>query len=84
MIRILLVLFFFFIILMFLMGFSVFRTMKNIFSGGEKKNTQRRQTNKNTSGSQRSSRQEYDIPSRKKIFTKDEGEYIEYEEVKDK
>jgi len=69
------------------MGFSVLRTFKNIlFGSGEKKGKQqRKQTNKKSSSGQRSSgRSSYDSspPAKKKIFTKDEGEYVDYEEVK--
>ena len=68
MFKFLFVMFFFFILLVFLMGFSILRTFKNILFGSGssgKKGEQRRQTS-----------------SRKKIFAKDEGEYVDYEEVK--
>ena len=75
MFKFLFVMFFFFILLVFLMGFSILRTFKNILFGSGssgKKGEQRRQT-----------REEYaSQASRKKIFAKDEGEYVDYEEVK--
>ena len=53
MFKFLFVIFFFFILLVFLMGFSILRTFKNIFFGSgnsTRKGEQRRQTNSNTSG----------------------------------
>lgn len=82
--------FFFFILLVFLMGFSVLRTFKNILFGrgdsGKKSGGQRRQTSSN-SAQQRSNTSEMEeeaarAAARKKIFTKEEGEYVDYEEVK--
>jgi hypothetical protein len=65
--------FFFVILLTLLMGFSVLRTIKNVlFGSSPRKNTrqqQRQTTQKKTT-------------TRKKIFDKGEGEYIDYEEVK--
>lgn len=83
------VMFFFFVLLVFLMGFSILRTFKRILFGSgnsAKKGGQRRKAS-HSSSSQRSSAssvdEEYSSPiSRKKIFTKDEGEYVDYEEVK--
>ena len=80
--------FFFFILLVFLMGFSILRTFKNILFGSGssgKKGEQRRQTSGYSSNarSNSSAREEYaSQASRKKIFAKDEGEYVDYEEVK--
>ena len=78
MFKFLFVMFFFFILLVFLMGFSILRTFKN-------KGEQRRQTSGYSSDarSNSSAREEYaSQASRKKIFAKDEGEYVDYEEVK--
>ena len=81
MFKFLFVMFFFFILLVFLMGFSILRTFKNILFGSGssgKKGEQRRQTSGYSSA-----REEYASQgSRKKIFAKDEGEYVDYEEVK--
>lgn len=88
MFKFLFVMFFFFILLVFLMGFSILRTVKNILFGSVssgKKSGQHRQTSGYSSNahSGKSSREEYSSKSsRKKIFTKDEGEYVDYEEVK--
>ena len=85
MFKFLFVMFFFFILLVFLMGFSILRTFKNmLFGSGNssgKKGEQSRQTN---SGQQQSHTAEEDSVSanRKKIFAKDEGEYVDFEEVK--
>lgn len=89
MIRFLFIVFALFFLLMFLMGFSVVRTFKGLFFGsGNKRNTQQRPGNRNTSSSnrqqQQQARQEQENASlRKKIFNKDEGEYVDYEEIKD-
>lgn len=80
--------FFFFILLVFLMGFSILRTFKNILFGSGscgKKGEQCRQTSGYSSNTHNnnSARGEYaSQASRKKIFTKDEGEYVDYEEIK--
>ena len=92
MFKFLFVIFFFFILLVFLMGFSILRTFKNIFFGSgnsTRKGEQRRQTNSNTSGHRSTTTTARDDDDdrtpyvhRKKIFAKDEGEYVDYEEVK--
>ena len=85
MFKFLFVMFFFFILLVFLMGFSIFKNI--LFGSGSsgKKGEQRRQTSGYSSDarSNSSAREEYASQvSRKKIFAKDEGEYVDYEEVK--
>lgn len=80
------VMFFMFLILLFLLGFSVLRTFKNILFGkgssasrGEqrrKASSSSRQHNSSTSGTQQNA------SIRKKIIGEDEGEYVDYEEVK--
>lgn len=75
-------LFFLFVLMMFLLGFSVVRTFKNILFGGstDRKRETHRRTNRNaTSKEDHTQRTE---TSRKKIFTKDDGEYVDYEDVK--
>ena len=83
------VIFFFIILLGFLLGFSVLRMLKNILFGSGSKDKratgQRRTTNNSQAESRSSARDEQEYArsgSRKKIFTKDEGEYVDYEEVK--
>ena len=53
-------------------------------SSNTKKGEQRRQTSSYSSGQHHSNTAEDDYISvnRKKIFTKDEGEYVDFEEVK--
>lgn len=87
MFKFLFVMFFFFILLVFLMGFSILRTFKNMLFGSGNSNTkkgeQRRQTSSYSSGQHHSNRSDdYISVNRKKIFTKDEGEYVDFEEVK--
>ncbi|MCD7975962.1 MAG: DUF4834 family protein [Tannerellaceae bacterium] len=85
MFKFLFMIFFLFLLLVFLMGFSILRTFKNLLFGsgnkGQKSEQRRRTGNRQTSGQQRS-RNEYTTSQKKKIFTPDEGEYIDYEEVK--
>ncbi|MDR1880313.1 MAG: DUF4834 family protein [Tannerellaceae bacterium] len=87
MIRIVLFLFFFFLLLMFLMGFSVVRMFRNMLFGNganeRKPGQQQRPGNKKNAGQSRTSRQPQDAPPRRKLFPKDEGEYVDYEEVKE-
>ena len=82
MFKFLFVMFFFFVLLLFLMGFSVVRTFKRMLFGNPKSETYRRQAN-TSSSRQQSDRQENMAASKKKLISKDEGEYVEYEEVKD-
>lgn len=89
MLKFVFVLFFFFCLLVFLMGFSILRTFKDLFFGGGSSNArkggQRRQAGSNSGGqrqSRPSSEPDYTSANRKKIFTKDEGEYVDFEEVK--
>ena len=89
MFKFLFVMFFFFILLVFLMGFSILRTFKNmLFGSGSssgKKGEQRRQTSSYAGGQQSShdtNEEDYETANRKKIFAKDEGEYVDFEEVK--
>ena len=80
MFRILFIIFLFGFILLSLLGFSVLRSFKEFFFGSPKskqraasQNRQRNQT-KNSTNSQKQ--------SRKKVIAADEGEYVDYEEVK--
>ncbi|MDR0537766.1 MAG: DUF4834 family protein [Tannerellaceae bacterium] len=67
-------LFFFFILLIFLLGFSFVRTiLRFLFGTGSSNNSQRKQQQKTSKRP----------TPHKKIFNKDEGEYVDYEEVKD-
>lgn len=88
MFKFLFVIFFFFLLLVFLMGFSILRTFKNLLFGSGnsgKKGEQRRQPSSNASGQSQSrdtSEEDTAAANRKKIFTKEEGEYVDFEEVK--
>ena len=86
MFKFLFVLFFFFILLLVLMGFSVLRMFKNFLFGSEssgRKSKKGHQTSHTSSRSSSSSREEPTVHvHRKKIFTEDDGEYVDYEEVK--
>ena len=91
MFKFLFVIFAFFILLLFLLGFSIFRTIKNLFFGrgnsGYKGNPyqqqqqQQNRTQNRSNSSTDNNAEPQGAASRKKIFTKDEGEYVDYEEV---
>jgi hypothetical protein len=76
---------FFFIILMTLMlGLSFLRTLKRVLFGeseSEKRARQQRRATQNASKQKSSGRQETASP-KKKVFDKNEGEYVDYEEIK--
>lgn len=85
------VIFFFCILLVCLLGFSVLRTIKNVLFGSGNSNAKkgkqkRKKSNSSASSAQNQSRttaeETYAAANRKKIFTKDEGEYVDFEEVK--
>lgn len=63
--------------LLFLVGFSVFRTIKGILFGGGKQ-APGDQTRSQQRNQQQSSQSQ---PKHQKLFEKDEGEYIDFEEV---
>ncbi|MDR2470325.1 MAG: DUF4834 family protein [Tannerella sp.] len=79
MIKFLAIIFFFFLILVSLLGFSVLRSFKSIFFGRSKNSREQSRTS-STSGRQRT---QTNSRSRGKIIPREEGEYIDYEEVKD-
>ena len=75
--------FFLFLLLLFLMGFSVLRSFKRFFFGENNRSESSRPHNQRSSSTRaeaetRRSR----ATQRKKIFTQDDGEYVDYEEVK--
>ncbi len=88
MIKFILFILFFGFLLVFLLGFSIIRSVKNVLFGSSSKAhaSSRRSNGNHSSGQQRrrpSANKEYaHSSSRKKIFAKDEGEYVDYEEVK--
>lgn len=77
--------FFLFLLLLFLMGFSVLRSFKRFFFGTDNPRENSRHQSSRTN-SRSSSRAEEETrrsrDTRKKIFTQDDGEYVDYEEVK--
>lgn len=87
MFKFLFLLFGFFLLLLALLGFSVFRTFKRILFGSG--NTGKQQQDRHAEGKkkhkkQQTTQQTYtQQPTKKKIIAKDEGEYVDYEEVKD-
>ncbi|MDR1454887.1 MAG: DUF4834 family protein [Tannerella sp.] len=80
MFKFLIFLFFFFLILVSLLGFSALRTFRNILFGNPKKRTQ---AHSSDAADRQRRRNSQPHPSHKKIIPKNEGEYIDYEEVRD-
>ena len=80
MFRFFIIAFLFFVFLILIFGFSVIRMLfRGIF--GTRPNSSR-----NTSSSQQKSKQntnKTNVSTPKKIITRDEGEYVDFEEVKD-
>lgn len=84
-------LFFFIIIIVLVIGLSLIRGVLRLFFGfGRRTTSQNSQQNRTYQGSYRRNEKESynnDSPSqahnRKKIFDDDEGEYVDFEEVKD-
>ncbi len=81
MFKFLLFIVFFVILLILLAGFSVIRTIKSLFFGNSHDASQKRHAAS-------SSRRQHDAstgrkPLRKKVIGEDEGEYVDYEEIKE-
>jgi hypothetical protein len=74
----------FFFLIVFLMGYSIFKIGKFILFGPPKNESKIKSDKTQSSYRQNDRRQESEQSSqnRKKIFSKDEGEYVDYEEVK--
>lgn len=71
----------FFAVLLFLLaGFSIIRTVKTFFFGHSNPTQSKRHTASSSrrSGQASTSR----MPARKKVIAEDEGEYVDYEEIK--
>jgi flagellar biosynthesis component FlhA len=86
MFKFLFVIFGFFLLLMALLGFSVFRVFKRIlFGSGDttKQQQARHAEEQRRRNKQQTTQQTHTKTTKKKIISKDEGEYVDYEEVKD-
>jgi len=81
MFRILFVIFLFGFILLSLLGFSVLRSFRDFFFGNPK--SRQRAASQNRKSSQTKSSTKSQQQNRKKVIAADEGEYVDYEEVKD-
>jgi len=82
MFKFLFLIFGFFLLLVLLLGFSVIRTFKRVLFGSSNSETNRRHAS-SANRQQQSAPREEPVSSRKKLFTKEDGEYIDYEEVKE-
>ncbi len=85
MFKFLFIMFLFFLLLVFLAGFSILRAFKNmLFGGGESSHTKssRKRRDDGSRRRQNTSQGNNGSPTRGKIFPKDEGEYVDFEEIK--
>lgn len=74
--------FFLFLLLLFLMGFSVLRSFKRFFFGeSDRSENSRPHHNQRSSSRAAEETRRSRATQRKKIFTQDDGEYVDYEEV---
>ncbi len=83
MLKFLLIILLFFLLLFILLGFSLFRTVKKVLFGSTS-STKTRTQPRNTYGKEKQDQKEttsYTAKVKKKIFSREEGEYVEYEEV---
>lgn len=83
--KFLFLIFLIFVLFVFLFGFSILRTIARILFGTRSKQqpTSSGTYSKSDHKSTHTNQQQTKSSQQKKIFTPDEGEYIEYEEVKD-
>ena len=83
MFKFLFIMFLFFLLLVFLAGFSILRAFKNMLFGGESNHTKSgRKRREDGNRRQNTSEGGNGSPTRKKIFAKDEGEYVDFEDIK--
>lgn len=76
------ILVFFFFTLLFLLGFSVIRTIMNFFFGSKKQAPQNKSRKQTTHRKQQTRHTNTQEKPRKKLIAEDEGEYVDYEEIK--
>ena len=80
MFKILFFIVFFVILLLLLAGFSIIRTVKSFFFGPSNATHAKRHTASFFRRSDQASASR--TPTRKKVIAEDEGEYVDYEEIK--
>jgi len=84
--KLIFVMIFFFILLVLLMGFSMLRAFKRFFLGDSrpdaKKESRQQRDPYSSAGSRQYTGASTNTPAKKKIFDDDEGEYVDFEEVK--
>jgi hypothetical protein len=66
-------------VLTYVLGFSIFRTFKSFFSFDDKSRGRQRTSSRNSRQQRAGSAQQ---KKRAKVIREDEGEYVDYEEVK--
>ncbi|MDR0347873.1 MAG: DUF4834 family protein [Tannerella sp.] len=83
MLKFLFTLFFLAFVLVSLLGFSVIRSFKSFFFGSSKDRNRQRTVHNRRTDTNKSQNTTAKPRSRKKVFDRNEGEYTEYEEIKD-
>ena len=71
-------------LMVLLLGFSVIRSLKSLFFGSSSPSSKQRSHSSQREQQKRTSytQQSYTM-AKKKLFQKDEGEYVDYEDVKE-
>lgn len=80
MIQAFLIIIIFAILLVLVVGFGIIRAIFRIFFGG---GSNLKKQHKQASHEKAQAQTQWHSAEKKKIFTKDEGEYIDFEEIKD-
>jgi len=83
MFKILMIIFLIGFMLVSLLGFSVIRSFKQFFFGSPKSKNQRRSASQNRQSSSTKSSANRQSANRKKKIAANEGEYVDYVEIKD-
>ena len=73
---------FIFILLIIIMGVSILNRIIRFVFGFGKKSTTKQQTYNSSQGEQQERKRTPNRTDKRKIFSKDEGEYVDFEEIK--
>lgn len=79
--KVLLFILLFFIVLVMIVGFGIIRTVFKLFFGGNKRSTIYQ--NQQTRESETEWHNSHGEKKKEKLFSKEEGEYVEFEEIKE-
>jgi len=74
---------FFFVLIIIVFGLTIISgVLRALFGFGKRNSTRSNSGNSTDSASQNKKRSAQNTPKRKKVFEEDEGEYVDFEEVK--